>query len=265
MSKMSNQIIQTALDSGDPGDASKAIEEIDLLLASLSEPTERAQLLLRKALFLERLGQFDAALSELQRAKCEALDDIVIQVQREHITAGVHYQQHHFEEAYQESTAILTKYGDQLKRPDTRFIYEDIQQFRAFSLVQLLKFSDAIPLLHEILEFQLKEDDVPFALINLGICYSRVGRYEEAVSYLVKGLQLCPDYEWEAEAHCQLGIAYAHLKELHGAKRELQIYEKMAATYPLRMEKVYGWLWRVCVELGQEEESQHYRRLARPC
>jgi tetratricopeptide (TPR) repeat protein len=110
----------------------------------------------------------------------------------------------------------------------------------------------------------MKTDDRNTAVANLGICYSRLGIYEEAIELLVKSLELGLTIDWEGQAHCQLGIAYVHLSRLDEAKKELQFCEENAAKYQLPLSVVYGWLYRVCRGLGQTEEAEHYHRLGKP-
>jgi tetratricopeptide (TPR) repeat protein len=259
-----NGIIRQAMESGDPTAAARAIREIDSLLPALAGSNERASLLLNKAVFYGILGRFSNAREQLEAAFKGAPDDDAIRLQFEYLQGAIDHQEQHFEDAYSRMTATLSKYSARLAEPGFRFLYLDIQQHRAFELVQLLKFREAVPLLRESLSFDMKAEDRRAAVANLGICYSRLGKYEEAVDCFLAALGTGLTSDWEGQVHCQLGIAYAHLNLLRDAKKELQICEERASQYQLPMGSVYGWLSRVCRGLGERSESERYARLSRP-
>jgi tetratricopeptide (TPR) repeat protein len=256
--------IGAAIASGTHDDALKAIREIDVRLKSLPEAKSQANLLLNKAVFLAILGQFEEAILQLQLALQQAPNDLLINLQFEYIGASICHQQQKFQEALERMNEVLYRYHLQLAKPELKFMYEDIQLQRAFELAQLLRWDEAVPLLQEVLRYEIKPDDRSAALVSLGIGCSRLQRYEEAVKHLVDALNMKLTGDWEGKAHCHLGIAYAHLGRLHDAKRELQICETRASEYRLPLKKVYGWLSRVCSELGDKLESVHYAQLARP-
>lgn len=71
---------------------------------------------------------------------------------------------------------LLLHYGQSLTRSEVRFMYEDIQQRRAFLSVSLERFKDAIPLLGEILSFNLEKENRSEALAQIGPVLSRAER-----------------------------------------------------------------------------------------
>jgi tetratricopeptide (TPR) repeat protein len=263
MTSSNNDVTHSTGESADPGSL-QTIHQIDFRLASLAEPKERASLFLQKAVCYESLGRFNDSKTQLELALLEMPGNEEIQLQANYIGAAIYHQEQQFEEAYTRMTRILSQYSSLLSHPNLRFIYEDIQQYRAFELVQLLRFEEALPLLHDILAFEMKPDDKKTAIANLGICYSRVGKYEQAVDYLLEALRLGLPSDWEGQARCQLGIAYAHLRLLREAKLELLICVERASAYQLPLATVYGWLSRVCRGLGQTNEAERYAKLARP-
>ena len=257
--------IMRAKESADPADAQASLREIDAKLTLLSDPVERAGLLLNKAVFLGTLGQYVDAQAQLELARCEAQGDEGVQLSFEYIYGALCHQQQQYQEAYDRMTAALRTYSSRLAENEQRFIYREIQQYRAFELVELFRFADAVPVLQEVLTFEMKPDDRSVAVAGLGICYSKLGRYENAIESLLQALEMGLTPDWAGQAHCQLGIAYFHLGRLQDAKKEFQICEERATTYAIPARTLYGWLCRVCKGLGQIAESKRYWDLARPC
>lgn len=250
--------------SGDPAMAEEAFCEIDTRLRSLTDSKEKADLLMRKAVLYEVLGRFGDARKQLGTALREAPNDPDIQLQFDYIDGALFHQQQNFSEAFARLTSVLSKHAERLVQPQFRFIYEDIQQHRAFELFRLGQFQDAVPLFKECLSFEMKPEDRSSALANLGICYVKLKKYEEAKDHLVQACEIGVTKEWEGHVHFYLAFTYAHLHLLRESKREFQLCEERAAQYQLPLDQLYAWLSRVCKELGEKAESEHYARLARP-
>lgn len=260
--------IQQALQSGTPADAQDAIREIDFRLRSAGgtgDTKERANLFLNKAVFLGILGRFEEAATQLELALQTESSDNEIRLQCEYIRAGMMHQEQRYDEAYAYMTAILSRYSSALTKPELQFILRDIQIYRAFELVQLARFEDALPLLRESLSYGMKSDDENTAIVNLGICCSKLRKYDEAIQWLSSALERRLTSDWEGQARCQLAIAYTHLNLLPEAKEQLEVCLQHIDEYKLPLAFVYGWLSRVQRGLGNRSEADRYSRLARPC
>ena len=160
---------------------------------------------------------------------------------------------------------MLSNHSERLRRSDVRSIYEDIQQRRGFDLFRLNKFQDAAPLLKECLSFDLKAEERSSALVNLGICYVKLKKFEEAKEYLLQACKMGVTKDWEGHVHFYLAFTYAQLQLLRESKREFQICEERAPEFQLPLPQLYNWLSRSCGLLGEKDEAQRYARLARPC
>jgi hypothetical protein len=75
MLHMEKDVIDRALESGDPATAEEAFREIDLRFQSLTSVKERADLLMRKAVLYEKVDRIDDARKQLRAALDEAPDD----------------------------------------------------------------------------------------------------------------------------------------------------------------------------------------------
>ncbi len=101
-----------------------------------------------------------------------------VRLQFDYIEGSVYYhQEENFGEAFTRLTAVLSKYHGRLALPTFRFVYEDIQQQRAFELFRLEKFDEAAPLFTECLSFAMKPTDRGSALASLGICCAKLKKY----------------------------------------------------------------------------------------
>lgn len=249
----------------DPATAKSRIEEIDRKLISSAGAKDRAGLLLNKATLLQVLDHLGEAREALRLALEQTPDDPETRLVVDYLQGLFCHQEGNASQAYLLLTKALSKHAEMLSRPDYRFAYEDIQQRRAFELFALRDCKNAIPVLEEILLFDLASRDRSAALANLGSCNATLKNFEAARKYLEQALEVGNLQEWEGTVHFDLALTYACLHLLQESKHELELCAKRAAEYHLSLEKIYGWLARVCKGLGEKSESEHYARLARPC
>ena len=220
---------------------------------------EKAGLLLNKAVFLGILKRFEEAREALVVALSQNPDDVETQLQFDYIDGSLYHQEAKSAEAFTRLTAVLSKYAARWTDPQFKFIYEDIQQQRAFELFALRRYEDAIPLFIECLSFQMKPADRSCALANLGISYERLKDRQAAKNYLLQACEAGLTDDWAAEVHFHLGLTYAHLNLLQDSKREFLLCEQL-----LPIAKVYDWLSRICGLLGENAESARYANLVKP-
>src|SRR5260370_4806925 len=152
---MSALVIQNAVERGDPTLAREALREVDLLLAATSDLNERAYLLLSKSSCYGILGNFKEAREQLSLVLQENPKHPDARLTCEFHGALLYQQEGNYREALEGLNAVVSGYAQRLNRADLRFMYEDIQQRRAFLSVTLSQFQDAIPLLRETLSFDL--------------------------------------------------------------------------------------------------------------
>jgi tetratricopeptide (TPR) repeat protein len=142
-------------------------------------------------------------------------------------------------------------------------MYEDIQQRRAFLSVTLGGFQDAIPLLGEILSFDLGRELRSEALASLGLCHSELKNYNLARDYFLEAITLGLTREWLGRAHFHLGVAYFYTDMLPEAKREFLQCEKLAMAHQLPVVDIYAWLSIIFKRLGEISESERYAKMAK--
>jgi len=183
---MNDSVIQRAIELRDPKLAREALREIDLLLASTSDPDERVYLLFSKSSCYGILGNFEEARKQLSSALEQEPEGPNTRLAFD-LSGGLLCQQEgNYREAHERFSAALSKHTQRLNRPELRFMYEDIQTRRAFLSVTLCQFPDAIPLLREILSFDLKKEIRSDALASLGRCYLELRDWESAKEYFLQ-------------------------------------------------------------------------------
>ena len=261
---MNNSVIQNAIELRDPTLAGKALREIDLLLGSTPDPNERVYLLFSKSSCHGILGNFEEARQQLSLALQQEPEDPNVRLTVEFNEGLLFQQEGKYREAFERFSAVLSGHAEGLRRPELRFMYEDIQQRRAFLSVTLSQFRDSIPLLREILSFDLEKEVRSDALASLGRCHLELREWDLAKNYFLQARTIGVTKEREKTFHFFLGIAYFYTEALPEAKREFEICEEHASEYKLPTLDVYSWLSTISKRLGQLTESERYAQLARP-
>jgi tetratricopeptide (TPR) repeat protein len=261
---MNGLIIQHAIEGRDPALAKEALGQIDLLLGSTTDPNEKVYLLFSKSSCYGILGNFQEARTQLSLALQQQPEDPHTRLTFE-FNGGLLYQQEgSYGKALERFSTVLSSHSERLKQSELRFIYEDIQQRRAFLSVTLCQFKEAVPLLREILSFDLRKDTRSDALSSLGRCHLELREWELARGYFLQAGALGVTKEREKTFHFYLGIAYFYTEALKEARQEFEMCEKHASEYQVPSLDLYAWLSSVCKRLGETAESERYARLARP-
>jgi tetratricopeptide (TPR) repeat protein len=167
---MNHPTIQRAVELDDPKLAKDALQEIEVLLRASSDQEEKLYLLFSRANCYEILGNFEEARVHLALALRERPDESS-KTTFDFMQALFCQREEKYAEALERFTNVLTVHSEELKRTETRFLYEDIQTRRAFLSVTLRKFQDAIPLLRETLSFELSKELRSDVFASLGLCH----------------------------------------------------------------------------------------------
>jgi len=264
MTDTKHSCIQTAVESGEPRLAKEALKEIDCLLPQTQDSNERVYLLMRKSSCYGLLGDFAQAREQLNLALQEQPEDIDTKLSFEFHQGVLYQHEGEYLKALEIFETLLLHYGQSLTRSEVRFMYEDIQQRRAFLSVSLERFRDAIPLLTEILSFDLEQEIRSDALARLGLCYLELNDWSAARDYLLQARAAGVTKDSEKTFHFYLGIAYFYTHSPQEAKEEFQICESRATEYELPLLDVYHWLASTCKLLGEVAESERYAQLGIP-
>jgi tetratricopeptide (TPR) repeat protein len=176
--------------SADPkptgAEAVSRIQEIDTQLASCANASERAGLLLNRANLLHVLRRMGEAREDLRLALEAAPNDPETRLAFDYLRGTLFHSEDKAGEGYAVFTEALSTHADMLRRAEYRFLYEDIQQRRAFEAFALYDCKKAIPLLEEILSFDLAVHERSAALANLGNCHAALKNLSQHASIFCK-------------------------------------------------------------------------------
>lgn len=238
----------------------RRIEEV----SGTARQEERGEIIFQKALLLGMQGDVSAARIEIKRALDENPTDLETRFTYDYIDAVLYHEEQQLQEAFTRFGSFLTKYSDLLKGSQ-RHIYEDVQQRRAFELLQLLRFPEAVDVSLECLKFDLPPEDRSSILANLAVASTKLEDYERAKEYYLQASQIGLTKHWRNQGYFYFGVALAHLKEFRDSKQQFLLAAELSANGGvIPLVSVYKWLAWVCKALGERLEAEKYSRLANP-
>jgi tetratricopeptide (TPR) repeat protein len=166
------------------------------------------------------------------------------------------------EEGLQNLSAILVQYGDLLKCPEGRDVYEMVQIQRAFSLVHLERNEEARPLLEEALSFRVEREVESDLHCHLGRCYFELSEYDRAKTHFERADALGVGEDWQSAFHYYFGYTLYELKDFQRAKRELILCIQSGPDgTPGSMR--YALLAATSRKLGEYSEARAYDEIAK--
>lgn len=160
---------------------------------------------------------------------------------------------------------ILNENEEQFKISENRYLYEDIQERRAFALMGIDRYAEALPILKEAVSFTTDDDtDVPLVHFYLAVCYSSISEFALAKEEFLRAIALGLT-KFEAAAHYRLAMLY--LKDRAFAQAKFHLESALALPeevndVPLRR-YIYEGLSRSCHYLREFEEERKYKALAK--
>lgn len=154
---------------------------------------------------------------------------------------------------------FVKKYADLLAQPDNRYLYEGVQRKRAFLLLDAERFSEALPLLLESLQFPQDASQKAEVFSRLGSCYIIWGEFDLAKLYLADGAKLATLPLNTFWVRYFLGVANYRLGMLEEAKQQFLMCERIAETNKLPLDNLYIWLSATYRRLKQPGEAAGYK------
>ena len=142
---MNESSFQKAIENNDPILARAAFPEIDSLLSQATDPNEKAYLLFSKSTCYGILGDFSEARKYLSSALRQQPDDPHTRLTFDFNGGLLSQREGKYREALDAFTAVVANYAETLKSSDLRFMFEEIQQRRAFLSATVREFQSAIP------------------------------------------------------------------------------------------------------------------------
>lgn len=158
---------------------------------------------------------------------------------------------------------ILESNEKELKNPENKYLYEDIQERRGFALTNLGRYAEALAILKEATSFTSDRSDLSLVNFYIGVCYQDTSQPKAAKEFLLRAIKLGLKAEFEADARYRLGILYFIEHAFAQAKLQLELAQQLptdAVNAELRKD-IYQQMSRVCHYLGETDEEQRYLTL----
>jgi tetratricopeptide (TPR) repeat protein len=250
----------------DSGRFEEAILESERLLEQAVDDDQRASLLKGQLTCYLRLGRSADARGVLGQMKQLHPSEMEIRLNAEFCEPCLLLQEGKFEEGISALAAMLQRYGGALKEERFRYLYEDIQCRRAFALVGISRFADALPILKEAVSFSFNQaTDEQQTHFNLGICCEETKDLDAAKrEYLIAvGFNIKNDIE--EQARWRLALLFYTDGALAQARKQLEVILQEVpdqnAVIPRKW--VYQQLSMVSRYLGDKANAKIYMDLAK--
>jgi tetratricopeptide (TPR) repeat protein len=254
---------QHAIALRDAGKDWEALQELQSVRESVSDPGEKVSLLLNEAACYQNLGRLEEAEIRLEEArKIAPMDETLLYV--DFSEAELRYYQERTEEAHRQFEKLFTEHSELLKSPEHRELYEAIQLRRGQVLMQLNRYDEARPLLEEALSFQLGTTVRGDLLCMLGICYFELHDLTQAEKHLRAALETGAQEAHTIRAHYFLGAIYFLQHAYDKALHEFQQVEAHAGEYDFDAGEIRQWLAKTYRRLNRIPEAEEYEKPMRP-
>jgi len=189
--------------------------------AAINPKPPEALLLLGEESCHSALGQIAEARQSISRARQIAPgNNRLFQMQADFHEARLYSTEDKFEESLDRFDQMLTKYRQDLKHPDSRYLYEEIQVRRGLALSRLERCLEALPSLHEAESLELSTEDRSNLYCDMGHCHHRLREDDLALPYFLKARDRGLSKDWPVYFHYDLGYVYYRLRNYREAKQE---------------------------------------------
>jgi tetratricopeptide (TPR) repeat protein len=261
---MDIQRLNRAVELRDSNDLEAALETLQELETSTTDPIERASVLLNQSTVLARMGRVSEALGKSREAmklstspevQCNALVSYASGL----ALAGKR------EAALAELERALKEYPQVLEGEEYRFLYEDLQVRRGLLLVQLTRLQEARSVLEECNSFDLSSDDRWRVLYNLGRCYLSLKEPHRSKLAFLEFLKHAEgaDLTHIASAHFLLGTIYYNEGADAKALMEFEWLLPRLGDAGMPESVLYTWLGKTHKMLGNKAQANKYEALAK--
>ena len=232
-----------------------------------NDPELKAAILINEHKCYCQLGEFDRATDIMRVIRSFPVKDKYVRMVIDFGDACMTTGMGRLEEGARKFEQILSENEEQLKSSDNRYLYEDIRERRAFALMGIDRYAEALPILKEALSFTTdNKEDVPTVHFYLGVCYSSISEFALAKEEFLRAIALGLT-KFEASARYRLAMLYLHDRAFAQAKFHLEsalALPEGVNDVPLRRD-IYKGLSRSCHYLREFDEERKYKALAKSC
>jgi tetratricopeptide (TPR) repeat protein len=241
-----------------------AAREFHAMAEEAEYPDEKAGLLINEHKCYVQIGKLDKANEIMRQIRALPVEDKSIRMIVDFGDACMTTQMGKLEEGVFRFEKILQSNQEELRNPENRYLYEDIQERRGFALTSLRRYTEALPILKEAVSFSTDKSDPQLVHFYLGICYQETSEPTPAKEAFLRAISFGLDGETAADARYRLAILYFMSHAFAQAKYHLEVVLQMPEhiiNAQLRKD-IYEQMSRTCHYLGQAEEEQKYSKLA---
>ena len=257
--------LENANELCEAGRTEEAALEFHAMAQETDDPDEKAATLANEHKCYCQLGQFDRANETMRIMRSLPVKDKFVRMIVDFGDASMVTQMGKLEEGALKFTRILEENQEQLGSPELRYLYEDIQERRAFALVGVDRHAEALPILKEAVSFTTDRADPQLVHFYLGVCYSSASEPNLAKEELLRAIGLGLSDQFEASARYRLAMLYFMSRAFAQAKLHLEAalaLQEGVTDVELRR-FIYQGLSRTCHYLGEFQEEQKYLSLAK--
>lgn len=256
---------ESAVALRDAGRAEDAIGEFRSMAAEASDPNEKAAMMLNEVRCycnLSRLNEAERVLKEIRKLEP---DDIVALLNADFAAACLEALRGKHEKALFKFDHILQEYVGLLQTSEYHDLCEDIRQRRACALADLIRHSEAVPLLKEAASFEsLTAGQKQRIHLYLGRCYYALAEIDPAKEEFLRVIDFGLKNELEVQAQYNVAILYFNVGAFARSKYQLemilQTYQSDIPGVPRK--DIYQQLSRTCHYLGEEDDAKRYLTMA---
>jgi len=259
---MDQERFNRAIALQDSGKVEEALQEFHAMAEETADQDEKAVLLLSQATCCAIMNAPKQA-REYVRHAIRLSRRPEIRARADFTEAALQCIECRFEDSLRALDRLIVDYGDLLRTPDHRDLYEEIQIRRAILFVEFGRHREARPILEEALTFQEAQVDRGQIHYNLGVCLFNLGDKMAAKENFLEVLRDREEDYYTISARYYLGVIYSQEGAYAKALREFERVEAHAAEANIDKEKIYGWLARVSRLLRLDDDAERYEKLAK--
>lgn len=248
------------------GQVEEVVRASKIMLAETSDDNERASVLINMCVSYAKLGRLKDARHVLQQLKQLKVSHLGIRLNAEFCKPTLLLQEGKYDEGLSAFAMMIERYGEDLKRPEHRYLYEDIQCRRALTLFGLSRYQEALPILREAISFPFNqradEQQIHFAL---GACFEDANDIEAAKREFIRVVGFGLKNEFEERALWRLAIADYKAGALALAQQQLETILRDFSSQGAVIERkqVYLALSQTYHYLGDKANENFYAALAK--
>ena len=249
----------------DTGRTEEAIHYAEVLLAKASNPDDVGTLLTCITSFNLILGRVVEARRSFRRLNGVQIPDLEVRLNAEFTEPCLLAQEGKTEEGLRALGSILDRDGEFIHEERFRYLYEDIQCRRAWALIDLSRFAEALPVVRESMSYAFENvSDEQRMRYALGVCLDETAETGEAVREYSRVIGFNLRNEFHEQARCRLANLLVGVGAFAQARKQLELaleeFSNQAAVVPRSF--VYGQLAVACRWLGDKASAERYKQLA---